>query len=61
MCVCVCVAYGGNLCEEDADGCAETSCFEGQMCIDNVAPMSGAQCTCPDGYMTVDSKCAGMY
>jgi len=55
------IAYDGDFCENDADGCAVTSCLEGQMCTDNPAPMSGAQCTCPDGYITIDSKCGGMY
>ena len=58
--VCVCVAYEGDFCENDADGCAVTSCLEGQICTDNPAPMSGAECTCPDGYITIDSKCDGM-
>ena len=56
----MCTAYDGKFCENDADGCAVTSCPEGQMCIDNLAPMSGAQCTCPDGYIISDSKCDGM-
>jgi len=56
----VSAAYDGDFCENDADGCAMTSCQEGQMCIDNVAPLSGAVCTCPDGYATSDSKCDGM-
>jgi len=61
-CLALCaVAYDGNFCENDNDGCAETSCLEGQMCIDNVAPLSGARCTCPDGYVVDESKCAGRF
>jgi len=55
------IAHDGDFCEADADGCAVTSCLEGQMCIDNAAPLSGAQCTCPGGYSSIDSKYDGMH
>ena len=53
------VAYDGELCQNDADGCATISCLEGQLCMDLPAPMAGAVCACPDGYLVIDSKCIG--
>ena len=54
------LAYDGNICENDADGCDEISCLAGQSCTDNRAPMAGAMCACPEGYnTTLDSKCVG--
>ena len=53
------VAYDGELCQNDADGCGAISCLEGQPCMDLPAPMAGAVCACPNGYLVIDSKCIG--
>ncbi len=51
----------GQHCEEDVDGCAQTTCFEGVECTDVPAPGIGAECgPCPDGYSGNGGKCAGM-
>ena len=55
----VSVAYDGNTCEDDADGCATISCLAGQSCMDFSIPMAGAMCTCPVGYNEIDFKCVG--
>ena len=53
------IAYDGELCQNDADGCEAISCLEGQACMDLPAPMAGAVCACPVGYLVIDSKCVG--
>ena len=53
------LAYDGNICENDANGCDEISCLAGQSCTDNIAPMAGAMCSCPEGYNEINSKCVG--
>ena len=54
------VAYDGEFCQNDADGCEIISCLEGQQCQDSPAPLVGAECACPDGYVSDnDAKCVG--
>ena len=54
------VAYDGEFCQNDADGCEIIPCLEGQQCVDYPAPQVGAECACPDGYaLDSDGKCAG--
>lgn len=56
------VAWEGRFCEEDANGCAETSCYEGVECMDIMAPGVGAMCgPCPMGLEGDGIKCTGMY
>ena len=54
------IGYDGEFCQNDADGCETISCLEGQQCFDYPAPLVGAECACPDGYVAgTDSKCVG--
>ena len=53
------LAYDGNICKNDADGCDAISCLAEQPCTDNPAPAAGAVCDCPDGYKEINSKCVG--
>lgn len=53
------IAYDGDLCQNDADGCEAISCLEGQACMDLPEPTAGAMCACPVGYLDIDSKCVG--
>ena len=54
------VAYDGEFCQNDADGCEIIPCLEGQQCVDYPAPQVGAECACPYGYaLDSDGKCAG--
>ena len=54
------VAYDGEFCQNDADGCEIISCLEGQQCQDSPAPLVGAECACPYGYVSDnDAKCVG--
>ena len=59
MLILLAVAYDGNICENDADGCAIISCLAGQPCMDFPAPTAGAMCACPVGYNEIDFKCVG--
>ena len=53
-------AYTGRFCEEDVDGCAMQSCFEGVNCTDNQAPQTGATCgPCPTGLEGNGMRCTG--
>ena len=46
---------------EDADGCQETECFPGVVCMDVPAPGVGALCgACPQGYVGDGGKCLGL-
>ena len=54
--------YDGVLCQNDADGCEAITCLEGQQCLDYPAPLVGAECACPEGYVAdSDSKCFGKF
>ena len=54
--------YDGEFCQNDANGCEAITCLEGQQCFDYPAPLTGAECTCPEGYVTdSDSKCFGKF
>ena len=53
------IAYDGELCQNDVDGCEAISCLEGQACMDLPAPTAGAVCACPVGYLVINSKCVG--
>ncbi len=54
------LAYGGDFCEEDRDGCSEIQCFEGVVCLDVPAPGVGAMCgPCSVGYTGNGEKCSG--
>ena len=54
------VAWDGRYCEEDANGCALLTCFEGVRCFDMAAPNVGAACgRCPTGYEGDGEKCSG--
>ena len=56
------VAWEGRFCEDDANGCAETSCYEGVECMDIMAPGAGAICgPCPTGFEGDGIKCIGTY
>ena len=55
------LAYDGDFCENDANGCSELSCFNGAKCKDNKAPAIGGTCpACPSGYTGDGSACVGM-
>ncbi len=55
-------AWEGRFCADDVDGCRDESCFVGVDCIDNPAPMVGANCSaCPSGYDGDGRKCLGTY
>ena len=56
------LGYDGLFCDNDIDGCLETSCIEGVECEDVPAPGVGATCgDCPEGYNASDDglKCDG--
>ena len=56
------IAWEGEFCTVDVDGCTEVSCFQDAECIDAPAPEVGAECPpCPSGYFGDGSKCAGMF
>ena len=45
------IAYEGDHCENDVDGCKELSCFNDATCTDVPAPGTGATCPpCPTGF-----------
>ena len=55
------IAFSGEFCEEDRNGCSEIQCFEGVECMDIPAPGVGAVCgSCPDGYTGDATKCYGI-
>ena len=57
------IAYSGQFCEEDVDGCSEIECFDGVECIDVKAPGFGASCGgghCPQGFTGDGQKCLGL-
>lgn len=59
--ICTLAAYSGRYCDEDVDGCADLSCFEGVECEDIPAPGVGAKCgSCPDGFNGNGIKCNGI-
>jgi hypothetical protein len=52
------LAYDGDFCENDADGCEETACFNDGECIDAQAPDTGGICPpCPGGYLGDGQDC----
>ena len=54
------IAFSGQFCEEDRNGCSEVVCFEGVECMDIPAPGVGAVCgACPLGYTGDGLKCYG--
>ena len=54
------IAYSGDLCQEDHNGCSDIQCFEGVECFDKPAPDVGAVCgPCPPGFTGDGEKCAG--
>lgn len=56
------LAYSGESCEQDRDGCAEIQCFEKVACQDVLAPGFGATCgPCPAGYTGDGEKCSGIW
>ena len=56
----LCIAYAGQFCEEDVDGCTQISCFAGVACTDNRAPLTGVTCgPCPPGLEGNGMKCVG--
>ena len=55
------VAFDGDLCEEDRNGCLDVVCYEGVDCLDVPAPGMGAECdSCPPGLTGDGSKCFGI-
>ena len=57
------IAYEGDYCEDDFDGCTEVSCFNDATCTDVPAPGTGATCPpCPSGYtgdgLICDGECS---
>ena len=55
------VAFSGEFCEEDHNGCSDIQCFEEVECMDVPAPGVGAMCgACPEGYTGDATKCYGM-
>ena len=54
------IAYEGEYCEDDFDGCTEVSCFNDATCTDVPAPGTGATCPpCPSGYTGDGLICDG--
>ena len=54
------VAYSGDTCSEDKNGCAEVECFSGVECFDVPAPGVGAECgPCATGFTGDGLKCFG--
>ena len=55
------IAFSGQFCEEDRNGCSEIQCFEGVECMDVPAPGIGVTCgACPLGYTGDGLKCYGI-
>ena len=64
-CLCLCslclLAYDGDFCENNADGCSQISCINDAECIDNKPPAVGGTCPdCPLGYTGDGNACIGM-
>ena len=59
--VCTCtLAWSGDFCETDRDGCEDDPCFPGITCVDAIAPLEGNTCgPCPDGLVGDGFKCYG--
>ena len=59
---CMCsVAYEGDFCEEDVDGCRQNPCQDPSLCEDSPAPAVGFVCTgCLEGYTLNGTLCEGM-
>ena len=56
------LAYDGDFCQNDADGCREIECFNNSQCTDNIAPDVGGTCPpCPSGFTGNGTICAGMF
>lgn len=54
------LAYAGNTCSEDKNGCAVIECFLGVECFDVPAPGVGAECgNCGSGFTGDGLKCTG--
>ena len=54
------LAYGGQFCEMDQNGCSQIECFPGVVCFDVPAPGVGAMCgPCPHGLTGDGEKCNG--
>ena len=55
-------AWEGAFCDIDADGCVSLYCGNASACYDLPAPLVGAECSCPPGYMHngTDPKCIGV-
>ena len=54
------IAFTGQFCEEDRNGCGEIQCYEGVECLDVPAPGIGAVCgDCPLGFTGDGLKCYG--
>ena len=54
------LAYSGDTCSEDRNGCAEIECFSGVECFDVPAPGEGAMCgPCSTGFIGDGVKCSG--
>ena len=60
ICTFTCVAYSGDTCSEDENGCSNIECFRGVECLDVPAPGVGAVCgSCPAGFTGDGLKCSG--
>ncbi|XP_022101039.1 uncharacterized protein LOC110984815 isoform X2 [Acanthaster planci] len=57
--VCACtLAWTGDFCETDRNGCEDDPCFPGITCVDALAPLEGNTCgPCPDGLEGDGFKC----
>ncbi|XP_070537209.1 mucin-4-like [Ptychodera flava] len=52
------LAYTGDFCEEDYEGCLDEPCYPGVLCFDNIAPEDGVRCgPCPPGLVGTGFKC----
>lgn len=55
------IAFDGDTCSEDKNGCSEIECFRGVECQDIPAPGVGAVCgACPTGFTGDGLKCSGI-
>ena len=57
------IAFDGNFCEEDRNGCLDMVCHEKVECLDVPSPWVGAECgPCPAGLTGIAEdqyKCLG--